>query len=77
MDKLAVKWTAPAGSNSLHCTNSTHRIKMGSTSFKSSRTPWYQDANGAPVACQGVWTASVVDRVTGKVLATANYTVSI
>ncbi len=75
-EKLAVKWTGPTGMGATHCEDSTHKIKMGSTSFKSSRTPWYQDANGAPVACKGVWTAAVVDTLTGKVLATTTYTVN-
>jgi hypothetical protein len=76
MDRLAVQWSSPNNLQAGGCHNSMHKIKLKATTFKSSRTPWYQDSNGAAVGCQGVWTAAVVDKITGKTLASAQYTVS-
>ncbi|MCX7123812.1 MAG: hypothetical protein NTV32_09185, partial [Gammaproteobacteria bacterium] len=76
-DRLAVKWTSPNNMNAGSCHNSTYKIKTASTHFKSKRTPWYQESNGAPVGCEGMWSASVVDLTTGKVLATTSYALSL
>ncbi len=77
IDKLAVKWTRPDNALGGSCHNSLVKIKPGITQFHSIRTPWYADANGAPVVCKGTWTASVIDLVTGRVLNTAKYVVTL
>jgi hypothetical protein len=72
-DQLALKWTSPVGVNKGDCHDSTVKIKTGQTVLKSSRVLWYQSANGAPVACTGIWTATVVNTTTGQTLASAQY----
>ena len=76
-ERLAIKWTAPDNNSLGNCHNSSLAIKTGTTHLHSSRTPWYESNNGAPIACKGTWTASVVNTVTEKVLATAQYTITL
>ena len=73
-DKFVIQWTSPDNQAAGKCHNSIYKIKAGASTFKSHRTPWYQESNGAPVACKGLWTASVVNLLTGNTLATATYT---
>ncbi len=71
--QLMVQWTSPASSNKSDCTDSMTPIKANISNLQSSRTLWYQASNGQPIACDGVWKVEVVEKATGKVLASGQY----